>query len=139
MARSVLSVIVGMVAGMAVNMALITLNSSVLYPMPEGTTFEDTEAFQAYLDTLPAPAFLVVMAAHLGQALVGGWVAARLSTKAPIRQALMVGALSMAGGIQMLLTVSGPTWMWAEVPLYLVLAYLAGRSVGTRSASEIAG
>ena len=139
MARSVLSVIVGMVVGMAVNMALITLNSSVLYPMPEGTTFEDTEGFQAYLDTLPAPAFLVVMAAHLGQALVGGWVAARLSAKAPVRQALIVGALSMAGGIQMLRTVSGPVWMWAEVPLYLVLAYLAGRSVAARGAGEIAG
>ena len=139
MARSVLSVIVGMVAGMAVNMALITLNSSVLYPMPEGTTFEDTEAFQAYLDTLPAPAFLVVMAAHLGQALVGGWVAARLSAKAPVRQALIVGALSMAGGIQMLRTASGPVWMWVEVPLYLVLAYLAGRSVGARGAGKIAG
>jgi hypothetical protein len=31
----------------------------------------DKEAFQAYVDTLLVPAFLVVMAAHLGQSF---WV-----------------------------------------------------------------
>ena len=136
MARNVLSVVLGLIVGMAVNMGLITLNSSVLYPMPEGVTFEDTAGFQAYLDTLPTPAFLMVMAAHLGQALVGGWVAARLSASAPVRLALIVGAITLAGGVQMLLTVKGPVWMWAEVPLYLLLALLAGRSVeAARSAS----
>ena len=35
--RNVLAVIAGLIAGMAVNMALIMLNGYVLYPMPEGT------------------------------------------------------------------------------------------------------
>jgi len=129
MLRTILAVVVGLVVGMAWNMALIELNSSILYPMPEGTTYEDTEAFQAYLDSLPGQAFLVVMAAHLGQALFGGWVAAKLSVVKPVRQAMVVGAISMLGGLMMLLTVQGPAWMWVELPLYLGLAWWAGHSV----------
>ena len=64
-----------MIVGMSVNMALITLISKVLYPAPAGLARKDRPALQPYIDTLPAPAFLVVMAAHLGQAFVGGLVA----------------------------------------------------------------
>jgi len=129
MLRNLLATFLGLVVGMAWNGALIELNSSVLFPMPEGMDPGDLEAFQAYLDTLPATAFLVVMAAHLGQAGLGGWVAARLSGSRPVRQALVVGAISMIGGLMMLFLVDGPVWMWVEVPLYLVLAWLAGRAV----------
>ena len=126
--RNFLSVVVGLIVGMGVNMALIKVNEA-LYAMPEGVSYEDQEAFQAWIDTLPAPAFLIVMAAHLGQALVGGWVAARLGSSRPVQLALVVGALSMVGGLMMLMTVQGPLWMWAEVPLYLLLAAAAGRVV----------
>jgi len=138
MLRNLLAVLVGLVVGMAVNMALITLNSSVLYPAPEGLDMQDTEAFQAYLDTLPATAFLVVMAAHLGQATVGGWVAARLSATNPVRLALIAGAVTMAGGLMMLFTVTGPVWMWLEVPLYLVLPWMVGKRVQAARAAKAA-
>ncbi|MDG1050068.1 MAG: hypothetical protein P8R46_07665, partial [Planctomycetota bacterium] len=81
--------IVGLAAGMAWNMALIQLNSTVLYPAPEGMDMNDPEQLQAYMDTLPAAAFLVVMAAHLGQALLGGWLAACLAVKRPVLLALI--------------------------------------------------
>ncbi|MHC4264191.1 MAG: hypothetical protein ACYSWX_16850 [Planctomycetota bacterium] len=124
-----LSIVVGLAVGMVVNMALITLNSKVLYPAPEDLDFKDTEKFQAYVDTLPAPAFLVVMAAHLGQAFFGGLVAAWMAKSHPIPLALTIGAISMLGGIMMMRTVKGPTWMLIELPLYLALAYLAGSIV----------
>ncbi len=123
------AVLVGLAVGMAVNMGLIQLNSTLLYPAPEGTDMGDPEQLQAYMDTLPAAAFLVVMAAHLGQALLGGWLAACLAVKRPILLALIVGAFTMVGGIMMMKMVTGPPWMLVELPLYLLLPYLAGRSV----------
>jgi len=130
-----LAVVAGLAVGMAVNMALITLNSKVLYPMPPGTSMKEPEQFQAYVSKLPAPAFLVVMAAHLGQAFFGGWAAAWFGRSQPVLLAMIVGGVSMLGGIMMLRTVKGPRWMVVEVPLYLVVAYAAGLLVeGSRAA-----
>ncbi len=129
MVWNTLAVVAGLFVGMVVNMALITLNSKVLYPMPEGVDFKDKERFQAYISTLPAPAFLIVMAAHLGQAFVGGLVAAWLGESQPITLAMIVGSISLLGGIMMMRTVKGPAWMVIELPLYLVLAYAAGAMV----------
>jgi len=131
-----LAVLAGLAIGMAVNMALITLNSRVLFPMPEGTSMQDPEQFQAYVSKLPAHAFVVVMAAHLGQAFFGGWAAAFFGRSQPVLLAMIVGGISMVGGVMMLRAVKGPRWMVLEVPLYLVVAYGAGLLVeGARVAT----
>jgi len=127
MLRNVLAVIVGLAAGMAVNMALIMLNGYVLFPMPEGMDMYDPEQMNAYVASLPTAAFFVVLAAHLGQSFVGGWVAARLGSSRPMLLALIVGLGSLAGGIMNMMTIKGPDWMVVELPLYLVVAWLAGR------------
>ena len=72
MLRNIGAAVAGLVAGMSLNMALIMLNSKVLFPMPEGMDMYDTEAMNAYIATLPAVAFFVVLAAHLGQSFAGG-------------------------------------------------------------------
>ena len=130
--RNVLATLAGLAVGMVFNMGLIELNMRVLHPAPEGLDPmdpEQQEAFQAYVDSLPAAAFLVIMAAHLGQALIGGWLAACLGGSRPVLLALIVGAISLAGGVMMMMTVTGPPWMMVELPLYLLLPYLAGRRV----------
>ncbi len=127
MARNVVAVISGLVVGMAVNMALVLLNAFVLFPMPEGTDMNDPEEFAAYIATLPTAAFLVVLVAHLGQSFVGAWVAARIGASRPMLLAMIVGVLSLAGGIVNMLQVEGPAWPYVELPLYLVVAWLAGR------------
>ncbi len=137
MIRNFIAVIVGLFAGMVVNMALVMLNGYVLFPMPEGTDMNDTEQMNAYVATLPTLAFFVILAAHLGQAFAGGWVAARLGSSRPMLLALIVGVLSLAGGIMNMLMIEGPTWMYIELPLYLVVAWLAGRmEVGRRAAAS---
>ena len=123
------AVVVGLIAGMIFNMAVIQLNMAVLHPAPADLDPNDMEQFQAYMDGLPTLAFLVVMVAHLGQAFFGGWVAARLSASHAVAMSMIIGLLSLAGGILMMTMVSGPTWMYIELPLYLVLAYVAGRMV----------
>jgi len=127
MRRNLVALVVGVAAGMCVNMGLVMLNAYVLFPMPPGTDVQNPEAFQAYVSNLPFTAFLVVMVAHLGQSFVGALVAARLGSSRPMLLAMIVGGLSLIGGVMNMLTVKGPGWMLIELPLYLVVAWLAGR------------
>jgi hypothetical protein len=128
MFRNVIAIIAGLAVGMTANMALITLNSKVFYPMPEGLRMDDAEGVSAWMATLPATAFLVVMLAHLSQALCGGWVAARLASSHPMRLAMSVGVFSLVGGVMAFFMFDGPIWMVVELPLYLAVAWLVGRT-----------
>ena len=138
MMRNLLALIAGLIVGMAVNMGLIQLNVVVLHPMPAGTSTADPEQFNAYIATLPVTGFLVVMLAHLGQAFVGGWTAARLARSRPMMMAMIIGTLSLIGGIMMMTMVDGPAWILVELPLYLVVASIAGHIEQRRRASASA-
>ncbi len=135
MIRNICAVFVGLIAGMMVN-TLIVMFSTVLYPMPEGVSFNDREGLAAYIETLPATAFLIVMLAHLGQAFFGGWIAALISRSAPMLVAMVIGVLSMLAGLYNLSSLPAPAWMWIEVPLYLVAAWAAARLVLARRAGH---
>ena len=132
MVRNVLAVIAGLIVGMVFNMAIIQLNTQVLYPMPDGLDTNDPDQFNGYLAGLPTLAFVVVVIAHLSQAFFGGWVAARVGKTKPMLLALIVGVLSLIGGIFALTMFEGPNWMIVELPLYLVVAGLAGRMESKR-------
>ena len=133
MFRNVIAAIIGIVAGMALNMGILEINY-LAYPIPEGIDINDPAQLQNYVNALPALAFLVVMAAHLAQSFGGGWVAARLGSSRPMLLAMIVGALSLAGGVMMMTMVQGPAWMANELPLYLVVAWIAGRMEQKRRA-----
>lgn len=124
--RNAGAVIVGLVVGMMVNMALVMLNAYVLFPMPEGMDMMDPDQLNTYIVTLPPQAFITIIAAHLGQSFVGGWVAARLGSSHPIRLAMIVGVISLIGGILNAMEIHAPSWTLIEMPLYLVVAYAAG-------------
>ena len=105
--------------------------------MPEGMDMSDSEQMNAYVATLPTLAFFVVLAAHLGQAFVGGWVAARIGSSRPLLLAMIIGVLSLVGGILNMVSITeGPAWMMIELPLYLVVAWFAGRMVANRRAAQ---
>ena len=135
MARNVGAVIVGLVVGMLINMALVMLNAYVLFPMPEGTDMSNPDQMNAYVSTLPAVAFLVVLAAHLAQSFVGGWVAARLCASKPMWMAMIIGVVSLIAGVVNAMQIRGPAWLYIEFPLYLVVAWLAGRMEVRRRAA----
>lgn len=126
MLRNIGAVILGLFVGATVNMGLIMLNMMVLFPTPPGMQTGDAVAMQAYIDRLPVAAFLVVILAHLGQAGVGGWVAARVAGSHPRRLAMVVAGLTLAGGLANALQLSAPAWTYIEMPLYLVVGGVAG-------------
>ena len=126
MLRNIAAVIAGLVVGMIVNFALIQLNT-VFFPLPDGVDMTNTAQMKEVIQAMPAAAWILVFAAHLGQAFVGGWVAARLGASQRMMLALIVGVLSLAGGIANAVMLSAPVWTWIEMPFYPVVAWLAGR------------
>ena len=126
MFRNIGAVLIGLVGGAMVNMGLITLNMMVLFPTPPGMEPGDAVAMQAYIDQLPVTAFLVVILAHLGQAGVGGWIAARIAGTHPRRLAMTVAGLTLLGGLLNAQQIDAPAWTYIEMPLYLVVGWIAG-------------
>ena len=127
--RDVGAVMAGLIIGSAVNMSLILLNtSSLMYPLPPGVSFDDPEAFGDYIASLPLGAYVLVFAAHFGQALVGGYVAARIgSSERTMLLSQVIGLLTMGGAVINNLSIpSIPKWTWIEVPFYPVMAWIAG-------------
>ena len=132
MLRNLFAVMLGLAVGMAVNLALIELNSQVLFPMPPGTDMSNPEQFNAYVAGLPHTAFIVVLLAHLGQSYVGAWIAARVGASHRMKLAVAVGIVSLIGGVMAMFMIDGPGWLAIELPLYLVLAWVAGRQVTSK-------
>lgn len=126
MLRNIGAVILGLFVGSMVNMGLIMLNMMVFFPMPEGMDMNDAVALQGYIDGLPHVAFIPVILAHLGQAFVGGWVAARIGKTRPMVLAMIVAALTLLGGVLNAMSIQGPLWTYIEMPLYLVVGWAAG-------------
>ena len=123
--KTIGAVLLGLIVGSILNMLVLQVNSW-FFPMPEGLSYEDTEAFVAWTKSLPATAYIGILAAHMAQAFGGGWLAARLSPH-PLVAAMVVGVLSLAGGVANGLMLQQPWWMWGELPLYLVVAWAAAR------------
>ena len=126
--RDIFAVLVGWIVGMAANMGFVYVNI-VLHPMPDGVTFDGKEGFNAYIETLPLMAFLIILVAHLSQAFFGGLAAAKISKKRPTTVAMIIGVLSLIGGYINMQSIPLPTWMWIEMPLYLVAAWFAASLV----------
>lgn len=128
MLRNIGAVIAGLLVGMLVNILVVQLNFA-FFPLPAGVEMSDTEQMKNVIAQMPPAAWILVFAAHLLQAFVGGWVAARLGASHRMVLAMIVGFLSLAGGVANAVMLSLPAWAWIEMPLYLVVAWLAGRMV----------
>ncbi len=138
MGRNILAVIAGLLVGSVVNMGLIML-SWAIYPLPEGTTPNDPEAFAAYVKSLPAAALLIVLAAHAGGAFVGGFVASLIAKHSNVLLGAIVGGFFLAGGVMNLLMLPSPLWFSiADLVSYIPSAVLGAKLVAGRidSSSE---
>jgi hypothetical protein len=125
---AILAVFVGLVVGVALNFGIGKLNVQ-FFPMPDGVTWADKEGVRDWLENLPQKAFILVLIAHLSQAFVGGFVAALIAKRNMMCVAIAVGILSMCGGIMNMMMIPTPKWMYIELPLYLVVAWIAAKIV----------
>lgn len=126
MLRNFFALLAGLLIGSGLNMIVVQINMLMLFPAPVELDLSDPAEFNIYMAGLPAAAFAVAMFAHLLQSFVGGFITARLSGRYPLGMALLIGALSLIGGLNAMALIDGPDWMIAELPLYLVVAAFAG-------------
>lgn len=131
---SIVAVVIGVIAGMATNMAIGFVNV-LFFAMPEGMTYtdmmkeENREVVVEWIGTLPQSAFILVLIAHLSQAFVGGLVAGLISKHHIMCVAMVVGIITLILGIMNMMMFPAPSWLWIEMPLYLVAAWLAAKAV----------
>ena len=124
MLRSIVALICGVIAGSIFNMAIVML-SWVMYPLPDGANTSDPATMKMYIQSLPAQAFLVVLAAHAGGALVGGLVAALIARKWQLVLGAIVGGFFLIGGIMNILSLPCPVWFAvADLVLYVPCGFL---------------
>lgn len=135
MLRSIVALIAGAIAGSIFNMAIIML-SWVMYPPPDGANLSDPETMKAYIQSLPAQAFLVVLAAHAGGALVGGLIAALIARKSHLVLGAIVGGFFLIGGIMNVLSLPCPSWFAVtDLVLYVPSGILGARLVRLHAAT----
>lgn len=106
-------------------MALVILGGMV-FPAPAGTDMSTPEGLKAAMPMLEAKHFLFPFLAHALGTLVGAFITARNFQDKPLRSALMVAAVFLAGGIQMIVEYGGPIWFQiADLGLaYLPMGWL---------------
>ena len=124
--RSVISVVVGIIAGVLA-IALVEAVGHQVYPPPEGIDVNDREAMKEMVDSAPVGALLFVLAAWAIGAAVGGWLAVRLGGSGP-RGPFIVGLVLLAFGVTNMLMIPHPTWFFVVgVILFLPAALGGGR------------
>src|SRR5262245_1013866 len=133
MIRCIVAVICGLIVGSVFNMAVILLSWAIYRP-PEGADMSNPETLKAYIESLPLPGFLLVLVAHAGGALVGGFVAARIAGRSAMVLGAIVGSFFLLGGVINLMSIPRPVWFAiVDVVLYLPCGILGARLVRSQT------
>ncbi|MCH9654320.1 MAG: hypothetical protein K0U86_18725 [Planctomycetes bacterium] len=142
MIRNIMAVVIGIIAGSAFNMAIVTVSHG-MYPLPEGIDPNDFDAFKAHVEAhgMPTGALIMVLLAHAGGSFVSGFVCGLIAKRAWYAAAIGLGILWTCGGIAMLMMLPSPIWFAVtDVALYIPAAiagvWLGGALTG-RSAPPV--
>ncbi|MFM2207151.1 MAG: hypothetical protein RL213_1126 [Bacteroidota bacterium] len=128
--RNILSILAGVILGSVVNMGIV-LVSGYLIALPPGADVSTPEGLKATIHLFEPKHFLFPFLAHAIGTFVGGFTATRLSAAGTLRPALVVSAVFLVGGIQMVMAVPAP--MWFNVT-DLVVAYIPMTFLGYKLA-----
>lgn len=118
--RNVLSGIVGLLLGSAVNMAIVMVGPS-LAPPPPGVDVTNSEALRESIHLFEPRHFAAPFLAHALGTLAGSFVAYLLAGSRKWAIAYLVGAVFFAGGVAASSMIPAPVWF---VAVDLVFAYL---------------
>lgn len=97
MGRTILGIIAGLAAMLAVIMAVEALGH-ILYPPPAGLNPMVTDDMAKIMLAMPAAAKALVLVAWLAGAFIGGWIGAKIATQHPRIAAVIVAAVVACGG-----------------------------------------
>lgn len=127
-ARNILAVVLGFLAGGLVNMALVTAGPMV-FPPPAGADMTTAEGIAAAMPLLQPEHFLFPFLAHAANAFVGALIAFLLAVSRRDLLAWIIGGLTLCGGIAASVMIPAPTWFKAVdlIVAYLPMTWLAIR------------
>lgn len=130
--RNILAVIAGAILGGIVNSLIVSFGGSLVQP-PEGVDPMDMESIRANIDRFEVKHFIPPFLAHALGTLVGAFIAARLAATRKMTMAMIIGVLTLLGGIAATAMIPAPGWFIALdlVVAYLPMAWLGGRAAGS--------
>jgi hypothetical protein len=130
--KNILAVIVGLVAGSAVNMGIIMISGSLI-PPPEGVDNTTVEGLKAGMHLFQPKHFLFPFLAHALGTFVGALLTALIAANRKMLFAFVIGIFFLAGGIANILMLPSPLWFTI---VDLVGAYLPMEFIATKLAPE---
>jgi hypothetical protein len=133
--RLLLSVLLGLAVGSAVNMGLILVSGRVI-PPPAGADVTTTEGLKASLHLFEVKHFLFPFLAHALGTLSGAFVAGWMTPGRSAIPAFVVGGFFLLGGVASVVMLPAPAWFSA---VDLVMAYLPAAWLGQAWATRLHG
>ena len=131
--RNVLAIIVGFIAGSAVNMGLVMAGAQII-PPPAGVDVTDVESIKSHLHLFEFRHFVVPFLAHAVGTLVGAYVAAIIAASYKLMLGLVIGVLFLIFGIINVFMLPPPAWF---VVVDLLGAYIPMAWIGTRLTGKV--
>jgi hypothetical protein len=131
MGKKIAAGIAGVVIAGVIIMIVEMIGHTVFAPPPD-LNFEDSEALGAYIGTLPAGAFLFVIAAWSLGALGGTFAACRFGNARPVTYACIIGGLVLLATTYNLLMYPHPLWVAALGIAGIIGGAWAGMKLGGR-------
>jgi hypothetical protein len=130
--KTILAIVIGLVAGMSANMGIITLSPMVIAP-PENVDVTTAEGLQSSIHLFQPKHFIMPFLAHALGTFVGAWLAMKIAQSNEKKIALFFGVFFLMAGISAVAMIPAPTWFnvldltMAYIPMSLLAWYANGK------------
>ncbi len=131
MIRNILAVIAGLIVANIANMALIKLGHIVV-ALPPGSDINTMEGLKIAMQSFGPEQFIFPFLAHAVGTLLGALVAAAIASSHKFALAMVIGVISLLGGIAAGIWLQAPLWydaidfIFAYIPMAWIGARLGG-------------
>lgn len=127
--RHLFATLAGILAG-GLCVALVQTISNFMYQPPAQLDTTKFDQLAAWIEKLPLPAFLIVLASWAAGSLIGTYVARRLGPKVSLIPALATWSFFLVATVSTLFAIPHPTWMWPAGLLIWFLFGIVGMGIG---------
>ena len=126
--KNIVAVFIGIVIGSTVNMALVSISSSII-PPPDGADVTTMEGLKNSMHLFEPKNFIFPFLAHALGTLVGAFLVAKIAATHKMKFAFAIGFFFLLGGIASVFMLPSPTWFTALDlgAAYLPMAYFGGK------------
>ena len=127
--RAILRSVAGVFFGACLATGVIILVEQIsgrMYPPPPGLNYSDTEAWKAFIASLPLGAFLMILLAWGLGTFAGAWICAKVAGRAKLAHGLVLATLLLCTGVSIMFETPHPIWMWPSAFAVFAGAGVAG-------------